>query len=92
VLVAETPRFSVELGLPKYDVAGSLAFHFAPAMASGSGAAVMERFPGGHHVPPPPPGSGAPAELAGAYVVDRPWGRWWFRLAMEPGVHGSPGV
>jgi hypothetical protein len=91
-LPAGTPRFQVDLRLPQ-----QLSLRFTPATAC----AVARHFPGGHHLPPPPPGVGAPAELEGAYVVDRPWGRLWFTLhrgdrvaalALEPGVHGSPGV
>ena len=36
-------------------------------------------FPDHHVLPPPPPGF-APADAAGVFVANRPWGQLWFAL------------
>jgi hypothetical protein len=101
VFVGRTARYRVEVQLPEGTFRGRVQLHFSPAMASGSESALAALLPGGWRVPPPPRSHGASPELAGAYVVDRPWGQIWVTshkgdrvwvLALEPGRRGSPGV
>jgi hypothetical protein len=99
IYVARTPAFELLLRPPGPDVEAMLDVRFAPPLQV-SPSAVYARFAGGHSLPPPPPGWG-PADAAGSYVAERPWGQIWFtfftgdrltQLSIGPGMRGSPGV
>jgi hypothetical protein len=97
--VAKTPAFELQLRPADQGVEAMLEVRFVPPLHVGE-PAVRARFAGGHSLPPPPPGWG-PADAAGSYVAERPWGQIWFtfftgdrlvQISIGPGMHGSPGV
>lgn len=99
ILVGKSARYELELRPANGSVDGDLTVRFTPAL-NVDASAVVARFADGSSLPPPPPGYG-PAEAAGAYVANRPWGQIWFtfftgnrltQISIGPGMRYSPGV